>query len=387
MKNRRGKRGNGEGSIYCRQDGRWVGQYTPQPKAGSPTKRKYVYGKTRTEVATKLQKALSERDAGVDYDSKITVEDYFKGYLTDIEGRVRPKTFRRYQDLCNCHLLPVLGDGRLRQLAPEHLRNLYRDRLETGYSARTVGHLHALVKQALGQAVLEGLLPHNAAANVKPPKSFAKEIQPLAPLQAASLLTEAYGDRYEALYVIAITAGLRRGELLGLMWEDIDLEHGTLQVRRTLQKGELLPPKTAKSRRRIKLTRRAVDALQRHHDRLQATRSTCNGGWGEMVLVFPNHVGRFTDGDNLCGRHFKPLLRRAGLPPIRFHDLRHTCATLLLTKGVHPKIVSEMLGHATISITLDTYSHVMPGLGDAAASAMDDALAFPSEERGPDERC
>jgi integrase len=195
------------------------------------------------------------------------------------------------------------------------------------------------------------------------------------------LLSAAAEERYAALYVLAVTAGLRRGELLGLAWEDIDLERGVLQVRRTLQKGEMLPPKTPKSRRQIRLTRRAVNALCRHWRAQETERLMANGSWMEQGLVFPNKTGNPTDGDNLYSRHFRALLKRAGLLAIRFHDLRHTCATLLLTKGVHPKVVSEMLGHATVSITLDTYSHVIPGLGDAAASAMDDALEEGGEEQ------
>ena len=374
-KTKRGRRGNGEGSIYRRKDGRYVGQYTT-PTMG---KRRYVYGKTRAEAAQKMREAMAALEAGAIYDSKRTVSEFFKGYLADVGGRVREKTLRRYQDLLDVHLLPGLGDARLVRLAPEDLRALYRRRLALGYSARTVGHLHALVKQALSQAVLEGIVPRNAAEAVKPPKAPAPEFRPLDTEEVARLLTAAHGSPYEALYVLAVTAGLRRGELLGLMWDDVDFAGGTLQVRRTLQKGQLLPPKTPKSRRRIKLTRRALDALRGHRERQEAARAACARGRAEMRLVFPNRVGNPTCGDNLYSRHFRPLLKRAGLPPIRFHDLRHSCATLLLTKGVHPKVVSEMLGHATISITLDTYSHVMPGLGDAAASAMDDALAFPSE--------
>ncbi len=366
------KRGNGEGSIYRKTDGRWCAQYSVESPGGA--KRKTIYGKTRRELAQKLREALSERDAGVEYDSKITVEEYLGRYLEDAESRLRPKTFRRYQDLCDCHLILAVGERRLLTLAPDHLRAIYRERLEAGYSARTVGHLHALIKQVLAQAVLEGLIPRSAAEHVKPPRGSKKEIQPLTPGQVRTLLTAATETRYEALYVVAITAGLRRGELLGLTWDDVDFERGTLQVRRTLQQGEMLAPKTAKSRRQIRLTRRAVDALMRHWRNQETERALANGTWTERGLVFPNRTGKATDGDNLCSRHFKPLLQRAGLPPIRFHDLRHTCATLLLSKGVHPKIVSEMLGHATISITLDTYSHVIPGLGDAAASAMDDAL-------------
>lgn len=178
MAKKSGRRGNGEGSIHRRKDGRWVGQYTVETPTGE-TKRKTVYGKTRREVAEKLRAALADRDAGIEYDTKITVEEYLGGYLADIEGRVRPKTFRRYQDLCSCHLTPALGGAKLRALAPEHLRTLYRDRLESGYSARTVGHLHALVKQALAQAVAEGLILRSAAEHVKPPRGAKKKIQHL----------------------------------------------------------------------------------------------------------------------------------------------------------------------------------------------------------------
>jgi integrase len=190
-------------------------------------------------------------------------------------------------------------------------------------------------------------------------------------------------NRYSALYVVAVTAGLRQGELLGLPWEDIDLEGDTLRVRRTLQpagfpKGapaRLTPPKTKKSVRTVRLPRRAVEALLSHAELQEAERAASSGSWRDRGFVFPNTSGGPTDYTNLVPRHFKPLLKRAGLPNIRFHDLRHTCATLLLAKGVHPKIVSEMLGHSSVSITLDNYSHVIPGLGDAAAGAMDEVLS------------
>jgi integrase len=189
-------------------------------------------------------------------------------------------------------------------------------------------------------------------------------------------------DRWSALYVLALTTGLRQGELLGLRWEDVDLGSATLRVRHTLQPpgfpngapARLTPPKTRRSLRGVHLPHSSVQALFRHRELQDVERSRSNGTWQGRGLVLPNTLGGYADHTNLMPRHFKPLLRRAGLPDIRFHDLRHTCATLLLTKGVHPKIVSEMLGHSSIAITLDIYSHVIPGLGDAAALAMEDAL-------------
>ncbi len=194
------------------------------------------------------------------------------------------------------------------------------------------------------------------------------------------MLTEAKEDHFEALYVLAVTTGLRQGELLGLSWEDVDLDSGVLRVRRTLQalgfpKGApatLTEPKTPRSRRSVKLTAMAVEALKEHRQRQDEERQVAGDAWKDRGLVFPTQVGTPVNYANLNHRSFKPLLKRAGLPNIRFHDLRHTCATLLLSKGVHPKIVSDVLGHASVAITLDTYSHVIPGLGDAAAGAMND---------------
>ena len=369
------KRPNGEGSIARRKDGRYEGRYTVQTASGP--KRRAVYGKSRAEAAEKLARAIAERDAGTLPEipaRDVTLGQYLEAYLADAAGRVRPKTHRRYEDLANLHLIPWIGKKKLRTLSPGQLRALYAGMLEAGYAPRTVGHAHVLLKQVLRQAMADGLLPRNVAEAVRPPGGGGREINPLAASEVGRLFRAASGSRYEALYVLAVTAGLRRGELLGLRWEDIDLNAGTLQVRRTLQRGEMLPPKTPRSRRSVQLSQRAVFALSGHRDRQVAEKAERGGSWAEKGLVFPNAAGNFTCGDNLCSRHFRPLLREAGLPDIRFHDLRHTCATLLLSRNIHPKIVSEMLGHANISITLDIYSHVIPGMGEAAAGAMDDAL-------------
>ena len=203
-------------------------------------------------------------------------------------------------------------------------------------------------------------------------------MRPLTRVQACTLLEASRGNRLEALYVLAITTGMRQGEILGLRWEDVDLEEGVVRVRRTLTlaKGgpRLTEPKTRGSRRSIRLTASAVEALESLRERQQTERAARNGSWADRDLVFRTRRGTPIRRDNLHAKHWNPLLRRAGLPDIRFHDLRHTCATLLLTKGVHPKIVSEILGHSSVAITLDTYSHVIPGLGEAAALAMEDAL-------------
>jgi hypothetical protein len=187
------------------------------------------------------------------------------------------------------------------------------------------------------------------------------------------------GDRLEAVYVLAVGTGMRQGDLLGLKWEDVDLEAGTVQVRRTLSTAtgggfSFGAPKTAKSRRSVKLPGAAISALKKHRRAQLEERMRLAGLFADHGLVFASRVGTPVSRQDLVTRSFKPLLRRAGLPDVRFHDLRHTCATLLLGRGVHAKLVQELLGHSTISVTLDTYSHVLPGMSDAAAGAMDEAL-------------
>jgi integrase len=231
---------------------------------------------------------------------------------------------------------------------------------------------------------MDGLIPRNATEAVKPPQPSKEEMHPLTPEQAKLLLQAAheFGDRLEALYVLAIHTGLRQGELLGLKWDDVDLEDGSLQVRRTLaitKNGSVFTsPKTSGSRRSVKLTSKAIEALKGHLERQLAEIDRVGSLWnpGDSAgLIFASETGEPLDRRVVTKSKFKPLLKRAGLPEIRFHDLRHTCATLLLTRNVNPKIVSEMLGHATIAITLDTYSHVLPNMRDQAAAAMEEALS------------
>ena len=212
-------------------------------------------------------------------------------------------------------------------------------------------------------------------------------MNPLTPAQARTLLEAAHAesDRLEALYVLAVTIGLRQGESLGLEWDDVDLEGGMLQVRRTLTAAKggpvLSAPKTRGSRRSVKLPQTASDALRSHLERQLAEIAEIaeidrvGSLWQENGLIFASEVGKPMDRRYVTTHRFKPLLKRAGLPQVRFHDLRHTCTTLLLSKNVNPKVVSEMLGHASIAITLDTYSQVLPDTQDSAARAMEEALS------------
>jgi len=355
-----------------------MARYTIQTATG--TKRKAIYGKTRGEVSEKLTKAMAHRDGGLVFGAdNLKVGEYMIRWLADsVADTVRWSTFARYEQNTRLHIVPAFGRAKLKNLTPAHVRGLYRQKLDEGLSPRTVQYIHMTLHKALKQAVADGLIPRNVTEAVKPPRPVKKEIRPLDAEQTRALLRTARGDRLEALYVVAVTAGLREGELLGLKWEDLDLDAGKLAVRRSLSITKDGPvfkfPKNGKGRS-IKLTTRAVEALKRHRAAQNEERLRLGTLWEDNGLVFPGERGQPMRAWSLTGGPFLRLLKRAGLPEkTRFHDLRHTCATLLLGRSVHPKIVQDLLGHATISITLDTYSHVLPGMGDQAADAMDDAL-------------
>jgi integrase len=375
-----GKRGNGEGTIHRRKDGGWCAQYTVYTAEGR--KRKTLYGKTRQEVAVKLAKALSDREGGLTFDAgNLTLGKYMERCLVDsVRDTVRDITYRGYERLVHNHISPTLGSIKLKSLTPTHIRGLYKNKSDAGLSTRTVQYIHVTLHKALKQAVNDGLIPRNVTEAVRPPQLRREEIKPLTLKQAKVLLEGVHGDKLEALYVLALTVGLRQGELLGLKWKDLDLEGGTLQVRRTLSGSKNgVPvfgvPKTAKGKRNVRLTDVAVEALRRHYEIQVEEKQRLNGLWQEYGLIFTTQLGTPLNRHNLVTRSFKPLLDRTGLPKIRFHDLRHTCATLMLSGGVHPKVVQELLGHASITLTLDTYSHVLPNMQGAAADKMDSMLS------------
>ncbi len=375
-----GKRGNNEGSISKRKDGRWYGRYTVQTPDGP--KQRSVYGRTREEVAEKLADAISDSNKGLVFDATTTLNEYLDSWVVDVKDTgIRQRTWERYEQVVRLHLKPALGRVKLKNLTPNHVRGLYRDKLQPPrngrpLSPRSVQYIHTTLHKALKQAVHDGLIPRNVCEAVKSPKPSKQEMHPLSSEQAKVFLDTARGERLEALYVLAIHTGLRQGELLGLKWEDLD--NGYLYVQRSLSHGKFNAPKTAKSRRRVKLSQRAINALRSHRVRQNEEKRLAASSWGILGpetegLMFPNRSGEPMHPWILT-TDFTRLLKRAELPLVRFHDLRHTCATLLFKAGQHPKTVQELLGHSSISITLDTYSHVLPGMGDGLADAMDDTL-------------
>lgn len=373
-----GKRGNGEGSITKRKDGRYMARYTVHTATG--VKRKTVYGKTRAEVSAELTKAMADRNGGLIFDDEnMSLGEYLDSWLKgSVYGSVRDSTYDRYEVAVRVHLKPGLGRVKLKKLTPAQVSTFYQEKLAAGCAPASVNKLHVTLHKALDQAVRWHMVPHNVCEAVNAPRPVSEEMRTLSPGQVRMLLSAASGDRLEALYVLAIHTGMRQGELLALKWADVDLDAATVSVRRTLTKsGTALltgDTKTGKSRRTISLTDRSVAALREHLGRQMEEMEQLGDLYADQGLVFTTEVGSLINPTNLRKRSLAPLLKRAGLPKIRFHDLRHTCATLLFKQGQHPKLVQELLGHANVAITLDTYSHVTPGMGEQTARAMEDAL-------------
>jgi integrase len=253
------------------------------------------------------------------------------------------------------------------------VRGLYREKLDSGSALRTVQYIHTTLRKALRDAVSDELVPRNVADGIKAPRPKKKEINPLNPDQAKTFLQAVRSDRFEALYVLAVHCGLRQGELLGLKWADVDLEAGKLRVRRTLsltKSGHVYEQPKNWRGRSIELTQAASETLGVHLKRQLEEIKDLGDDYQDQGLIFPGERGQPMRPWTLT-RKFERILKRAGLPHIRFHDLRHTCATLMLCEGVHIKIVQELLGHSDVTITLNTYSHVLPSMGGEAAGAMD----------------
>jgi integrase len=357
-----------------------MARYTVQTLEGP--KRKTIYGKKRQDVADKLAKALSDRVDGIVVDDKnLTVGEYLDRWLSDaVRGTVRESTYSRDKYLATNHVKPSIGRVKLKNVNALHIQGLYRERLDSGLSPSTVQKIHHVLHKGLRQAVRWNLIPRNPADDVKSPTPAPKEMHPLSASEARRLLDAVQGDRLEVLYVLAVHTGMRRGELLGLKWDDVDLENASVRVRRTLTRIDngcrlaLGPPKNNKSRRTVRLTQRAVESLRSHLERQLAEIEALGDLYKDQGLVFTTEAGTPINPSNLRQRSFAPLLKRAELPQITFHDLRHTCASLLFQRNVHPKFVQELLGHASVAITLDTYSHMLPGMGSEAADAMGEAL-------------
>jgi integrase len=374
------RRGKGEGSIRLRADGRWEATLTEAPMGGRRRRRSY-FGKTRAEAARKLTVALKAHADNLPLPSeRLTVATFLGQWLEAKEPGLRPESFRRYREACHLHVIPEIGRKPLARLTPADLQMLYARIRAKGLSGTSLSLLHGVLHKALDDAARWSLVVRNVADLVDAPRRSTPEMRTLTPEEAARLLLAARGEPLEAFYTVALTCGLRLGELQALRWRDLDLDRRRLQVTATLQAVQdgapvLAEPKTARSKRGVYLSDMAVEALRAHRARQLEQRLLLGGLYQDNGLVFANAFGRPLDGNNIRTRSFARLLERVGLGPMRFHSLRHAAATLLMAEGVPVKVVSEMLGHADVTVTLKVYSHVLPGMQQQAADAMDRLFA------------
>lgn len=307
---------------------------------------------------------------------KLSPAALFRYWLEDVhKAKVRLSTYERYRSILHVHLIPGLGHIKLQKLSTRQVQSFYAGKLKGGLSARRVRSIHAVLHKALDHARRLKFVGENVCDDVELPRVKEREMQVLTPEQAQLLLQLLRKHRLEALLTLALATGMREGEILGLRWRDVDLERGMLQIRCTLLylaghgfvENE---PKTEKSKRQIKLSPFVITALEQHRIAQFELRLKKGPSWRDNGLVFPTSKGTFINPTNL-NRQFARLLKKMGLPHLRFHDLRHSAATLLISMKVDPKTVQELLGHSDINITLRTYAHVLPSMRQEATDKME----------------
>lgn len=363
------KRADGEGSVYFNEaKKRWIAVLVINGKRVERT------AKTEKLALAIWRKLHQQRDADrpIPADQQ-TVAQFLESWLAVAKTHKAPSTYARQTSLLQ-HNTEMIAGIRLSRLTNQDIQRLYRDRLDAGLAPSTVALLHRVLHAAFAQAVAWDTLTTNPANGARPPRPPRRTMTTLSAEEARRFLDVARGHRWEALFTLALTTGMREGELLALRWSAVNLDAGALQVVAGMSfiagVAVFAAPKTATGRRRISLSETAVAALRAHKVR-QAEQRLQTPGWQDLDLVFCTATGGPVRKDAVVRRGLYPLLAVHGLPRVRFHDLRHTAATLLLEQGVHPKIVSEMLGHTTISMTLDLYSHASKGMHDEAAHTMD----------------
>lgn len=404
MANRRGKR---EGSIYQRKDGRWAAEIDLGFIDGRRV-RKSFYGRTRDAVRRRLNVALGKHEQGglVDTDDTITVEKHLVKWLGGIS--VRPKTRRQYEQVVRLYLVPSLGPIRLAKLEADHVRAMVRGLEARGLSMRTATLARDILRIALSSAVSDELIARNVAELVRRPKGRRREWPTLSAVESRALLDALRGRRLETVVTVGLALGLRVGEALGLQWSNIDMQAGTLSVRKALQTTgkvrELVDTKSRESQRTVSLPLFLLRSLEQHKVQQAERRLAAGAEWQRSDFVFTTRVGRPLDA-TLVTRDLKLIIGRTWsggnpdcthertrdrecldcparrLPTLSYQALRHSCASLLLAAGVPMRDVSELLGHSDIRLTLSTYAHVLEGNRAKTAGVMDSVIDSQSDSQ------
>lgn len=363
MSAKRRRRANGEGTVFQRANGRWAAEIFVEEALTGRRIRRTVYGQTPTDVETKLVQLRESADQGVPTTpGGLTVARYLQEWATQIAApRVRASTLAGYRYHIDRYLAPDLGAKRLGRLSARDVRQ-YLDRLRNrGVGARTVQYVHATLRAALEDAVREELLAKNVAKLVRVPTPPKSERHPLDVGEVRTLLKSARDHRLHAMFVVFALLGLRRSEVLGLQWGDVDLDQDVLHVRRGLQRVEgelqLLPTKTARSRRSVPLPPMVARELRAHRERQDAEREALGANWPDLGYVFTTPIGTPIDPRN-CTRVVQRQCELAGVRVVRLHDFRHGCVSVLLALGVPPRTTMEIVGHTTLEMTMTVYGHV-----------------------------
>lgn len=379
------KRAHGEGSIYQLPNGTWRGLVTVKGKRLSFT------SKSRKDVTAWIRKTTSQIERGLDYDAaRVTLGEYLPRWLAGDESSLRPATYSHYKQLVKNYLVPRLGSILIKDLSPDRIQAEYDSMVQAGIGAHTIIKAHAVLHAALQRAAETGLAFRNAADLARPPAAIHKEMAFWSPEEANRFLTSAQGNRLYALFYLAIVTGARQMELCGLQWADLDWLKGTLHIRRQLARtGEMYAAqKTKAAKRTITLGKGTIEVLRAHQKQQAQERILSGEDWQEHDLIFTSTTGTPMYPKNLVDRYFKPLVHRAGVPKIRFHDLRHTAVSIMLSSGVSIFAVSKIIGHARPSITSDIYGHLVAGATDGIGTMMDELVApvAISIENDPKER-
>lgn len=367
------KRNNNEGSLYQLPSGSWRAQIYVKGQRISHTE------KMKSDAISWIRGKLQEIDKGnSNKPSNVTFPDFINSWLISIKPSIRPVTWYQYDMTARKHILPLMSKIKLVDLQPDRIQKTYNDKLAQGIHPRTIKMMHTVFHSSLEQAVKMGMIQRNPANAVKRPRYEIPEMKFLDEVQVNRFLAAAKGDRHETLYHLEIATGLRQSEILALRWKDLDWEKRTLlvqhQLSRNFKEGKYFTqPKTRSGRRTIILGKKTIEKLREHWIRQLEEKKLASNRWIENDFLFPSTVGTPINQSNLY-HSFKSLLQKSDLPDIRFHDLRHTAATLMLNHGVPAIIVSRRLGHSRVSVTLDIYGHLIPEMQDEAAEMIDDLI-------------
>jgi integrase len=366
------KRAHGEGNIYQLPSGKWHVQLSIQGRRISHTAR------TRNEIITWIRKTNEQIEQGLTYQAaKITVGEYLRNWIASEEGSIKPTTHKYYQVVCEKRLIPRFGSILMKDLTADHIQFAYDKWKREGISPHVINKAHSVLHHALQRAEKTGMIIRNVASLVRPPRAPQKEMKCWSELEANQFLTSARSDRLYALFYLALVTGMRQMELLGLKWQDLDRARGIIHVRRQLLRsgGKFTELKTRAAKRSIELGSGTLEVLQEHYQGQIQEQNIAGDRWQENDLIFTSTIGSSLNFKNMIERHFKPIMNASNVPTIRFHDIRHTAASLMLSKGISIFIVSKIMEHARPSITSDIYGHLIPGAMSGIGDMMDEIIA------------